>query len=513
LLEPSFRIEVQQNEELRRTQQQLYTDIAIKQAGAKSLMSNPALWDRLPDFYKADIIAGAYGIREPNIAAGMVTPHRLSGQLTLGKDLPAGTIIAGTEGNPEYPERNRLYTTNYIPASPFPYQAIAATTQDVLRPIGGGKIGRFDKYTGQFRGVMEGAVQVAWDRPMRYALANGGVGVISMKELAEGKQPTPLPGGVTPAMLATQRLEYRTVVGADENGDPHTFEIPVHVYSQKVPPSTESLLFGTGQPAAAGVPPEATPPAPKAKPTPGVPTPGVGAAPTQPSMQVQGLQGRLPPGTISIPRPGTAITQRMRETAPAVEQLADRILGQLNNEEFLGPLRSRWRKFWAGEVGTEDPDFTFLQTNVDFLQTLLARMHTGAQSEYILRRFTAMIDAGKQDPGNLKAALSAILMYANDIRGMSSQVGRPRAGAQTPAPPGGTLIPSPSLGGGTLIPPPGAAAGANVMSADEFRRRFPDSMQVRLQRSMKIAGQDRTAGEIFLIRRKDFNPDVFTEVR
>jgi hypothetical protein len=459
-------------------------------------MANPRLWNNLPGFYQADIIAGAYGIREPNMAAGMVLPHRVSTQPTLGKDLPPGTILAGTEGNPQYPDPNQLYTLNQIPASPYPYQAVGAITKDVLRPIGDGRIGRYDPYSGQFRGVMEGAVQVPWDRPMRVALANGGVGMITMKELHEGKQPTPVPEALTPAMLATQRMEPRTIVGMDEHNNPVTEIVMVRTTSQKVVPTSE-LLFPTGQPAAAGAP-EMKPLTPGAK-----PTPGISAAPRQPIAQVQ---GQAPTPIFKLPRVPTGITQRMRETAPAVEDLANRILVQLNNEdEFLGPLRSRWRDFWAGKVGEPDPNFTFLNTNVKLLQTLLMRMHTGSQSEYILNEFKEMINAGKQDPENLKSALSAIFMYANDVRTMSSQVGIPRAGAQTPAPPGGTPTPPASLGGGALTPPVGAAPGANV----------PGSVHVRLQRSMKIGKQDMTAGQTLWIRQQDFknNPDLFVPIR
>jgi hypothetical protein len=85
LLEPSFRIEVQQNEELRRTQQQLYTDIAIKQAGVQSMMANRALWARLPDFYKAELTAGAYGIRAPMVGMGSMVS-------TQKKDVDLGTL-------------------------------------------------------------------------------------------------------------------------------------------------------------------------------------------------------------------------------------------------------------------------------------------------------------------------------------------------------------------------------------------------------------------------------------
>lgn len=121
----------------------------------------------------------------------------------------------------------------------------------------------------------------------------------------------------------------------------------------------------------------------------------------------------------------TNTTKVMKEAAPNVLQFADRIDKLIDkNVQQLGPVPGRWAEFMTGRVGETNPDFMALRTNIDLLTTLLMRMHVGARgSEFLMRKFSDMIDAGRQSPENLRAALMVIRQYANDLSG--KKVGDP----------------------------------------------------------------------------------------
>ena len=113
----------------------------------------------------------------------------------------------------------------------------------------------------------------------------------------------------------------------------------------------------------------------------------------------------------------TSQTRAMAETAPKVIDLANRS-EQLIDEQIksLGPAASRWNEFMAGKIGAPNPEFTKLRTNIGLLQTSLMRMHVGARGgEQIMEHFRDLIDAAKQDPQNLKAALDEIKAYAQEV--------------------------------------------------------------------------------------------------
>lgn len=114
----------------------------------------------------------------------------------------------------------------------------------------------------------------------------------------------------------------------------------------------------------------------------------------------------------------TNATKTMVEASPKVIELSERIKGVINKDvDALGPLSSRWRELWAGKIGAEDKEFTKLRTDVGLLNTLLMRMHVGARGGVdIMHHFQDLLDSGKQDPGNMLAALEEIDSYAKDVR-------------------------------------------------------------------------------------------------
>ena len=162
---------------------------------------------------------------------------------------------------------------------------------------------------------------------------------------------------------------------------------------------------------------------PDAKPIP--PPAAVGAVTViEPSGKVDRLTpgqiakpGSVTPGGLSSENVPTAATRTMSETAPKVIELANRS-EQLIDQQIntLGPAASRWQEFMAGKVGAPNPEFTKLRTDIGLLQTALMRMHVGARGgEKIMEHFTDLIDASKQDPQNLKAALEEIKAYADEV--------------------------------------------------------------------------------------------------
>jgi len=86
-----------------------------------------------------------------------------------------------------------------------------------------------------------------------------------------------------------------------------------------------------------------------------------------------------------------------------VRQLVDQ------QEKSLGPAASRWAEFMAGKVGSPNPEFTKLRTDVGLLTTKLMRMHVGARGgQDIMHHFQEMLEVSKQSPENLRAALDEI---------------------------------------------------------------------------------------------------------
>ena len=113
----------------------------------------------------------------------------------------------------------------------------------------------------------------------------------------------------------------------------------------------------------------------------------------------------------------TSSTRTMIEAAPKVEDFVDKIQSQIDGlQNDLGPAKGRWNEFWAGKVGTKNPKYTALRTDVGLLSTLLMRMHVGARGgEYIMKHFEDLINQGKQDPDNLRSALKEIKDYADNV--------------------------------------------------------------------------------------------------
>lgn len=105
----------------------------------------------------------------------------------------------------------------------------------------------------------------------------------------------------------------------------------------------------------------------------------------------------------------------MQQSVPSVLQLIGQSREALKNTT-TGPLAGRWKVLWSSKIGAADPNFRKLKTDVDLLQTRLMKMHVGARGgEYIMKHFQDVINAGKDSPENMIAALDEIERYAKEV--------------------------------------------------------------------------------------------------
>lgn len=117
----------------------------------------------------------------------------------------------------------------------------------------------------------------------------------------------------------------------------------------------------------------------------------------------------------------------MQQSAPSVISLADKTLANMDDNN-LGPLKSRWRDFWEGKVGTSDPQFAALRADVNLMTTRLMKMHVGSRgSEYMMKHFAEIINMGKESPDNMRSAI-------NEIRNYAVEVNNHRVSDNTPSP-------------------------------------------------------------------------------
>lgn len=129
----------------------------------------------------------------------------------------------------------------------------------------------------------------------------------------------------------------------------------------------------------------------------------------------------LPPEAMTAQQAGsmnvaTSVTRTMQEAAPKVITMVDRISPLIDvNVKNLGPLAGRWSEFWAGKVGSPNPEFTKLRTDISLLTTQLMKMHVGRGGEYMQKHFQDLLTLAGQSPENLKAALGEIRDYAQTV--------------------------------------------------------------------------------------------------
>lgn len=120
----------------------------------------------------------------------------------------------------------------------------------------------------------------------------------------------------------------------------------------------------------------------------------------------------------------------MKQSVPSVVGLVKQSRKSIDAiEKRLGPAASRFSEYYSGKIGASDPDFRKLKADVNLLVTRLMKMHVGARGgEYIMKHFEEIINAGKDSPANMRAALDEIERYALEIA--DEPINMPKKGAE-----------------------------------------------------------------------------------
>jgi len=368
--------ELTHNEALRQTLEQQQATLAYKQAALKRLKATP-VWDKLPDITKAQYEAESAGMSAAPMATSLMLPHMISTG-TLGSQAPQGTLEYGTNQPVKGDTRYRVMFNPLMPPGqnemwmPETAQTAIETTPEGNRTV----------INKQVMGQIPGVAASAFVLPRGVgATAAGNPLFQSFTQMQQGTPP--LQGaGTLPSFAPRETTALHPVPTQDASGNPITKFVPLTSVSQR----------GGGAPKSPGAPAS----------LPGVP--------------------QLPGNGMTFPKPLSGGTQTMKEAAPKVLELADKVDSLVTQQEkSLGPLASRWQDFMTSRVGAPNPEFTKLKDDSLLLESLLMRMHTGRGSEYMLQHFQELMSYAKQSPANMHAAIGEIKAYAKTVQQESSK--------------------------------------------------------------------------------------------
>ena len=152
---------------------------------------------------------------------------------------------------------------------------------------------------------------------------------------------------------------------------------------------------------------------------------------------------RLTPGQTVAPGAQTAAgvnavntpTMQQRTAsgrAATVVAMAPEVLSRIDAvAPKLGPIAGRWNDFMQGKVGSGDPDFAALRSDLLMMSSAVALAHAqGRLPENLREEFDHAINAPKQTPENLKATINTMIPWLQKMQ----QQGRPDQQGGTNAP-------------------------------------------------------------------------------
>lgn len=91
----------------------------------------------------------------------------------------------------------------------------------------------------------------------------------------------------------------------------------------------------------------------------------------------------------------------------------------------IGPIAGRWNEFMQGKVGSDDPDFAALRSDLLMMSSAVALAHAqGRLPENLREEFDHAINAPHQTPQNLKATIQTMVPWLQKVK---DQGGRPGA--------------------------------------------------------------------------------------
>ena len=115
--------------------------------------------------------------------------------------------------------------------------------------------------------------------------------------------------------------------------------------------------------------------------------------------------------------------------AETVVAMAPEVLSRIDAlAPKMGPIAGRWNDFMQGKVGSDDPDFAALRSDLLMMSSAVALAHAqGRLPENLREEFDRAINAPKQTPQNLKATINAMLPWLQQMQ----HQGQPNQNAPT----------------------------------------------------------------------------------
>jgi len=123
--------------------------------------------------------------------------------------------------------------------------------------------------------------------------------------------------------------------------------------------------------------------------------------------------------------------------AETVVAMAPEVLSRIDAlAPKLGPIEGRWNEFMQGKVGSDDPDFAALRSDLLMFSSGVALAHAqGRLPENLRLEFDHAINSPKQTPENLKATINAMLPWLQKMQQQGQP--NPARGESSPARPSG----------------------------------------------------------------------------
>jgi hypothetical protein len=114
--------------------------------------------------------------------------------------------------------------------------------------------------------------------------------------------------------------------------------------------------------------------------------------------------------------------------AQTVVAMAPEVLSRIDAlAPKLGPLEGRWNEFMQGKVGSDDPDFAALRSDLLMMSSAVALAQAqGRLPENLREEFDRAINAPKQTPENLKATINTMIPWLQKMQ----EQGHPNGAAQ-----------------------------------------------------------------------------------
>lgn len=150
-------------------------------------------------------------------------------------------------------------------------------------------------------------------------------------------------------------------------------------------------------------------------------------------------------GMGAVPRKPSALETRTAKNAEYTSALIDDGITMVNEAQAeLGPTGGRWNDFATGRVGLPSVQWTEVEAQMDLIASAARLAHSqGRISPTTLQDVQNLLNAGKQDPQNIIAALGTLKKamglaqstFAGAVKPATAAGGGAGAGATTPASP------------------------------------------------------------------------------